>query len=64
MRVNRLNEIGQTGTTYDLVLGVIRVKVNTADEHGSIGGGSGDDDLLGTTLQVGRGPKHPDHYVR
>ena len=54
MRVNRLNEIDQMGTTYDLVLGVIRVKVNTADEHRSIGGGSGDDDFLGTSLQVSR----------
>lgn len=34
-----------------LVLGV----VDTHDEHGGVSGGSGDDDLLGTTLQVGRG---------
>lgn len=36
------------------ILGV-RLVVDTHDEHGGIGGGSGDDDLLGTTLQVSRG---------
>ena len=40
----------------DRVLGVVLVEVDTADEHGGISGGGGDDDLLGTTLQVGRGP--------
>lgn len=34
-----------------LVLGV----VDTHDEHGGVSGRSGDDDLLGTTLQVSRG---------
>ena len=43
-------------TTYDLVLGVVGVEVNTADEHGRIGRGSGDDDLLGTALEVSRRP--------
>lgn len=43
--------------TYDSVLGIISIEVNTADEHGSIGGRSGDDDLLGTTLQVSGGPE-------
>ena len=65
--VSRNSEDGTEGRekeTYDGVLGVVRVKVNAADEHGGIGRRSGDDDLLGTTLQVGRGPKHPDNYVR
>jgi hypothetical protein len=44
------------GVGDDGVLGVVRVEVDTADEHGCVGRGGGDDDLLGTTLQVGRGP--------
>ena len=66
-RVGDLNESGDTAgqtksgdrlgiVTYDLVLGVIVVEVNTADEHGSISGRGGDDNLLGAALQVGRGP--------
>jgi hypothetical protein len=34
---------------------VVLLEVYTADEHGGIGRGGGDDDLLGTTLQVKRG---------
>ena len=43
-------------STYDSVLGVVLVQVDTADEHGGISGGRRDDDLLCATLQVGRGP--------
>ena len=39
----------------NLVLGLVRLEVDTANEHGGIGGRSRDDDLLGTTLQVGVG---------
>ena len=46
---------GARGVGEDVdILGVVLV-VDTHDEHGGIGGGSGDDDLLGTTLQVGGG---------
>jgi len=40
----------------DGVLGVICLQVDTTDEHWGISGRSGDDDLLGTTLQVSAGP--------
>jgi hypothetical protein len=40
--------------TYDTVLGVVRVEVDTANVHGCISGRSRDNDLLGTTLQVSR----------
>lgn len=46
---------GARGVGDDSVLGVVGVKVDTADEHGSVGGRSRDDDLLGSTLKVGRG---------
>ena len=42
------------GFTHDIVLGVVRVEVNTADEHWSVSGRCGDDDLFGTTLQMSR----------
>ena len=37
----------------DVVLGLVSVQVYSTDEHGSIGRGGRDDDLLGTSLQVG-----------
>jgi hypothetical protein len=39
----------------DVLLRVVLVQVDTAYEHGSIGGRSRDDNLLGTTLQVKAG---------
>jgi hypothetical protein len=39
----------------DVVLGLVRVEVDSTDEHGGISRGGRDDDLLGTSLQVGRG---------
>lgn len=42
--------------TYDSVLGVVSIEVDTADEHGSVRRRGRDNDLLRTTLQVGRGP--------
>lgn len=42
--------------TYDFVRGVVAVQVNTDDVHRGIGRRRGDDDLLGTTLQMGAGP--------
>ena len=44
------------GVRDDGVLGVICIQVNTTNEHGGIGRRSGDNDLLGPTLQMGRGP--------
>jgi hypothetical protein len=38
--------------TYDSVLGVVSVKVDTADEHRGIGRRSRDDDLLGAALEM------------
>jgi len=46
---------GARGVGDDLHAGVIGFQVDTNDEHGGISAGSGDDDLLGTTLQVSRG---------
>jgi hypothetical protein len=46
---------GARGVGHDGVLGVVRLKVDTTDEHGGVGRRSGDDDLLGSTLQVSRG---------
>ena len=40
----------------DSVLGVVCIQVDTANEHWGISGRSGDYDLLGATLQMGRGP--------
>jgi len=40
----------------DGVLGVICVQVDTTDEHWGISGRSGDDNLLGATLQMSGGP--------
>lgn len=42
---------------YDGVLGLVRLQVDTTHEHGRIGRGSRDDDLLRATLQVLRGPR-------
>jgi len=41
------------GVGDDLVLGIIGVQVDAADEHGRICGRCRDDDLLGTALQMG-----------
>ena len=38
--------------TYHSVFGVVRVKIDTANKHGSICRGRRDDNLLGTTFQV------------
>ena len=40
--------------TYHSVFGVVRVKVNPDDKHRGIRRRRGDDDLLSTTLQMGR----------
>jgi len=37
----------------DVVLGLVSVQVYSTDKHGSVGRGGRDDDLLGTSLQVG-----------
>ena len=42
--------------TYHFVLGVIGVQIDTTHKHGSISGGCRDDNLLGATFQVSRGP--------
>jgi hypothetical protein len=43
---------GARGVGEDLDVGLVLLLVDAHDEHGGVGGGSGDDDLLGTTLQV------------
>lgn len=43
------------GVRDDGCLGVVGVEVDTNDVHGCVGRGCRDDDLLGTTLNVGRG---------
>ena len=40
----------------DSVLGIVCLQVDTTNEHWGISGRSGDDDLLGATLQMSRGP--------
>ena len=40
----------------DGVLGIVRLQVDTANEHWGISGRSGDDDLLGAALQVSASP--------
>jgi hypothetical protein len=50
---NRLignNMARKGGTTYDVVLRVVGLKVDTAYEHGGVGRGCGDDNLLGAAL--------------
>lgn len=42
------------GVGDNVILWVISIKVDTADEHGCIGGWRRDDDLFSTTFQVGR----------
>jgi len=45
--------VGRAGRVGDdSVLGIVCVKVDTADEHGGIRRRSGDDDLLGTALKM------------
>lgn len=49
--------VGGAGSVGDDgVLGVVLLEVDTDNEHGGISRGGGDDDLLGTTLQVKSGP--------
>lgn len=49
--------VGRAGSVGDdSVLGVICVQVDTANEHWGISRRSRDDDLLGATLQMSRGP--------
>ena len=45
---------GARGVGEDVDVGLVVLVVDTHDEHGGVRGGSGDDDLLGTTLQVQR----------
>lgn len=55
-----VNDLGKRGQAVggagsvrdDLVFGLVGIQVDTADEHGSIGRRSRDDDLLGTADQV------------
>lgn len=50
----RCKTIGSArGIGDDLVLGFVGIKVDTANEHGGIRRGCGDDDFLCTTLEVG-----------
>jgi hypothetical protein len=44
---------GARSVRDDVVLGLVSLEVDSADEHGSVGRGGRDDDLLGTSLQVG-----------
>ena len=46
---------GARSVRDDVVLGLVSLEVDSADEHGGVGRGGRDDDLLGTSLQVGRG---------
>jgi len=49
--------IGRAGCIGDdSVLGVVCVQVDATNEHWGISGRSGDDDLLGATLQMSGGP--------
>jgi len=43
---------GARGVGKDLDVGLVGLLVDTHDEHGGVSRGSGDDDLLGATLQV------------
>lgn len=52
----RKNVVLKFSCTHDLVLWVIGLQIDTADEHGRIGGRSRDNDLLSTAFQVSRGP--------
>ena len=40
----------------DGVLGIVLLQVDTTNEHWGVSGRSGDDDLLGATLQMSSGP--------
>ena len=44
---------GARSVRDDVVLGLVSLEVDSADEHGGVGRGGRDDDLLGTSLQVG-----------
>ena len=46
---------GARGVGEDGDVGLVGLLVDAHDEHGGVCRGSGDDDLLGTTLQVGGG---------
>ena len=45
------------GDTYDFVAGIIGIKVDSDNVHGCISRRSGDNDLLGSSLKMSRGPK-------
>lgn len=54
----RSQAVGRTRSVGDdFVLGLVRIQIDAANEHGGVSGGSGDDDLLGAALQVGGGPE-------
>jgi hypothetical protein len=44
-------------STHDSVFGVVGIKIHTADKHGSIGRGCGDDNLLCTTFKMRGSPE-------
>ena len=46
---------GARGVGDDLVLGLVGLEVDTAHEHGGVSRGGRDDNLLGSSLEVGRG---------
>lgn len=50
--------------TYDSILGVVGIEINTADEHWSICRRSRDDDLLSATFQVCRGSVQSRQYKK
>lgn len=53
----RSQAVGRAGCIGDdLVLGIVRIQVDTTNEHWSISGRGRDDDLLGATLEVSGGP--------
>jgi len=45
---------GARGVGDDIVFGLVGIEVDATDKHGGIGRGSRDDDLLGSTLEMGR----------
>jgi hypothetical protein len=53
--VDDLGERGQAvggtrGVGDDGVLGLVRIQIDTTNEHRGVSGGGGDDDLFGATL--------------
>jgi hypothetical protein len=45
---------GATGVANDFVFRLVGIKIDSAHKHGCIGRGSRDDDLLGSSLKMGR----------